>query len=380
MRPPAGDKAASSADPRKLGSPADAPRLRVLVADDSSFMRRLLCQALREQGFDVVGEAADGDEALALHERLRPDAMTLDLAMPGLDGIGVLRRLRTDRAAVPVVVVSAFSPLHGARAVDALAEGAFDLVAKPAVGEPFSAFAETLASKLEATAGMRGRGTSAAAPARDATRNPASVPAPAPPAPRTRRPATARTGATPADRVVVIATSTGGPRALAAMVPHLPSRLGSGGLVVQHMPEGFTASLAARLDRASGIGVREAVDGDRLDPGTLLIAPGGRHLRVEPDGRMRLTDTEPVGGLRPRADLTIEDVARHFGERVLLCVMTGMGADGLAGARVVRKNGGRVIAEAEETCTVYGMPRAVVEAGLVDEVLPLNELAEAIAS
>lgn len=341
-------------------APHSGARPRVLVADDSSFMRRLLTQALREQGFDVVGEAADGDEALALHERLRPDAMTLDLAMPGLDGIGVLRRLRADRAAVPVVVVSAFSPAHGARAVDALAEGAFDLVAKPAIGEPFADFAATLAGKLQAAAGMAEPATAGPAPA----------------APALPRPA-ARVGSA-ADRVVVIATSTGGPRALATLVPALPAALGSGGVIVQHMPEGFTHSLAARLDRAGAIGVREAADGDTLDPRTLLIAPGGKHLRLDPDGRLRLTDTEPVGGLRPRADLTIQDVAERFGRRVLLCVMTGMGADGLAGAKVVRRHGGRVIAEAEETCTVYGMPRAVVEAGLVDDVLALPDLAEAL--
>ncbi|HYF24983.1 MAG TPA: response regulator, partial [Baekduia sp.] len=143
---------------------AAGARPRVLVCDDSSFMRRLLTQALREQGFDVVGEAADGDEALKLHTELRPDAMTLDLAMPGLDGIGVLRRLRGDGAALPVVVVSAFSPLHGARAVDALAEGAFDLAAKPQIGEPFADFARTLGEKLRAAA---------------ASAKPAAAPAPA---------------------------------------------------------------------------------------------------------------------------------------------------------------------------------------------------------
>ncbi|WP_205696168.1 chemotaxis-specific protein-glutamate methyltransferase CheB [Conexibacter sp. SYSU D00693] len=344
---------------------------RILVCDDSSFMRRLLSQALRDQGFEVVGEAADGDEALALHRRLRPDAMTLDLAMPGLDGIGVLRALRSGNASVPVVVVSAFSPAHGARAVDALAEGAFDLVAKPAIGEPFDAFAKTLAGKLEAAAGST---RSAAAPRPSA--RPAAAPAAA--SVPARRPRIATASAK--DRVVVIATSTGGPRALAAVVPGLPGALGAGGLIVQHMPEGFTASLAARLDRAARIGVREAVDGDRLDPTQLLIAPGGKHLRLTDGDVLRLTETEPIGGLRPRADLTIADVAKRFKDRVVLCVMTGMGADGLAGARVVKEHGGRIIAEAEHTCTVYGMPRAVAEAGLVDEVLPLGELAEAIAS
>jgi two-component system chemotaxis response regulator CheB len=178
----------------------------------------------------------------------------------------------------------------------------------------------------------------------------------------------------------MIAVSTGGPRALATVVPSLPAELGLGGVIVQHMPEGFTTSLASRLDRASRLSVREARDGDQLDPTCLLVAPGGSHLRLDQDAVAFLSDSEPIGGLRPRADLTIEDAARLFGERLLLVVLTGMGSDGLVGARAVRAAGGRVVAEAEQTCTVYGMPRAVIEAGLTDEVAPLEEMAELIAA
>ncbi|HWT24793.1 MAG TPA: CheB methylesterase domain-containing protein, partial [Solirubrobacteraceae bacterium] len=152
-----------------------------------------------------------------------------------------------------------------------------------------------------------------------------------------------------------------------------------GGLLVQHMPPGFTASLAARLDAASALGVREARTADALDPSTLLVAPGGSHLRLGDDRRVRLSDDAPEGGLRPRADFTIRDAARLFGRRVLLVVLTGMGKDGLDGAAAVKRAGGRVLVEAESTCTVYGMPRAVAEAGLADRVLPLDELAAAIA-
>jgi two-component system chemotaxis response regulator CheB len=150
-------------------------------------------------------------------------------------------------------------------------------------------------------------------------------------------------------------------------------------LIVQHMPAGFTASLAQRLDRSSKLTVVEAGAGDVLRPDTLMLAPGGSHLRLGDDGVARLTDEAAVGGLRPRADLTIADAARVFGARLLLVVMTGMGKDGLKGAREVRARGGRILAQAESTCTVYGMPRAIVEAGLADDVLPLGELAEAIA-
>jgi two-component system chemotaxis response regulator CheB len=184
-------------------------------------------------------------------------------------------------------------------------------------------------------------------------------------------------------RVVLIATSTGGPRALAELLPGLPSPLGAGGMIVQHMPPGFTASLAQRLDRGAALNVVEAQGGETLRPDTLLLAPGGSHLRVAGDGtgaRVRLTDEAAVGSLRPRADLTIVDAAKIFGPRLLLVVMTGMGKDGLDGAQVVRRHGGRIFAEAESSCTVYGMPRAIVEADLADAIIPLHELAAAIAA
>jgi two-component system chemotaxis response regulator CheB len=358
-----------------LAAARTAKPSRILVADDSTFMRRLLTQALRDAGFEVVGEAADGDEALALYRDLRPDAMTLDLAMPGMDGIGVLRALRGERSSLPVVVVSAFSPAHGARAVDALAEGAFDLVAKPAFGEPLESFVSALREKVSAAAQSLAPAAPAASPeARAARVTPTPTTAGAPVARlRPRRSAPAAT-----KKVVLIATSTGGPRALAELLPKLPSPLGAGGMIVQHMPAGFTASLAQRLDRSSKLTVVEASGGEALRPDTLLLAPGGSHLRLADDGAARLSDEAAVGGLRPRADLTIADAARLFGDRLLLVVMTGMGKDGLEGAKEVRARGGRILAEAESTCTVYGMPRAIVEAGLADEVVPLPQLADAI--
>jgi two-component system, chemotaxis family, protein-glutamate methylesterase/glutaminase len=188
---------------------------------------------------------------------------------------------------------------------------------------------------------------------------------------------TARTGT---EKVVVIATSTGGPRALACLMPKLPVRLGAGTLIVQHMPPGFTNSLAARLDGTSALAVRESTGGEILDAQTALLAPGGQHLRLRADGRTTLSDEEAIGGLRPRADLLIEDAAKLFGERLLLVVMTGMGSDGLRGAREVRLRGGRIFVESQETCTVYGMPRAIAEAGLADETFALDVLPAAIAA
>lgn len=320
-------------------------------------MRQIVGGALSGAGMQVVGNAADGDQALALCERERPDALMLDLTMPGLDGIGVLRALRqAGRPRMPVIVVSSFSPTQGARAVDALAEGAFDLLAKPKLGESLDSFAAALVAKVTAAVAAAGERGTATTP-RQAY----------------------HPGRVQGAKAVLIATSTGGPKALAQMLPQLPAPLGIGTLIVQHMPAGFTRSLAARLDGSSKLTVREAQGDEILDPRVALLAPGGRHLRVSADGRTTLSDEPEIGSLRPRADLMIADAAKVFGAHTLLVVMTGMGNDGLEGARAVKERGGRVIVEAQSTCTVYGMPRSIEEAKLADAVLPLNELARAIA-
>jgi two-component system chemotaxis response regulator CheB len=365
------------------------PKPRVVVADDSALMRRIVTNVLTKGGIDVIGAAKDGDEALALCEREKPDAMTLDLAMPGLGGIDVLKALRQRGGpAIPVVVVSAFSPAHGAYAVDALAEGAFELVPKPAGQAEVNAFEQNLLTKIIVATKTRRLGghLRSARPSRNGNGNGALAAAgacaevgPAATNGHVRLPRV-RPVRTATSRALVIATSTGGPRALAEVVPGLPSPLGLGTLIVQHMPAGFTASLAARLDRSSPLSVREAQGGESLAPDVALIAPGGRHLRLTPTGQTALSDEAPLGGLRPRADLLIEDAAAKWGDRLTLVVLTGMGNDGLRGAREVRRHGGRILVEAEQTCTVYGMPRAVVEAGLADEVLPLDQMAAAITA
>jgi two-component system chemotaxis response regulator CheB len=331
-------------------------------------MRRLLRQALTAAGLEVVGEAADGDEALALCHTHRPDVLTLDLAMPGRDGIGVLEALRSTDLPTVVLVVSAFSPAHGARAVDALAEGAFDLAVKPRIGSSPGDFLTEIGIKARSAAAAARR-PRPAVPA--AAASPALVSAKA-----AGRPATSGRS-----RLVVIACSTGGPRALGELLPRLPSPLGAGTLVVQHMPPGFTSALAARLDKASALHVREAATGDVVAGDKVLLAPGGSHMHVLAGGRIQLSpDEDAIGGLRPRADVTIVDAVRHFGRRLLLVVLTGMGKDGLDGAREVKRAGGRILVEAESTCTVYGMPRALSEANLADAELALHELPRAIAA
>jgi two-component system chemotaxis response regulator CheB len=335
-----------------------AARTRVVIADDSGLMRGLLKSALGRSGVEVVGVAGDGDEAIECCERLAPDVLSLDLAMPGRDGVGVLRELRARNLRIPVVVVSAFAPQNGARAVDALAEGAFDLVAKPRSREQLDPFVADLTERvlLAHAEGGRLRVSPALAGAGYTSQH-------SPPG---------------AHRVVLIACSTGGPRALAQLLPKLPPRLGDGTLIVQHMPPGFTAPLAARLDRVSGLTVSEATDDDRIEPSRALLAPGGRHMRVDHSGRIYLSEEPAIGGLRPCADVTISDAVEAWGERLLLVVLTGMGSDGLIGAAAVREAGGRVLVEAESSCVVHGMPRAVAAAGLADAELDLSAMPEAI--
>jgi two-component system chemotaxis response regulator CheB len=244
-----------------------------------------------------------------------------------------------------------------------------DLVAKPAMGESMADFTAELSKKVgdAAVAGkLRLRRPRVAPARRVATRPPV-------------RPAAATAARPGTKKFVVIASSTGGPKALGELIPKLPAPLGTGSLIVQHMPPGFTASLAARLDGMSRLTVKEAAGHEAMDPRHMYLAPGGSHLRMGEDRKIRLSDEAPMGGLRPRADLTIADAAKLYGNQLVLVVLTGMGKDGLDGARAVKKAGGRILVEAESTCVVYGMPRAVAEAGLADEILPLHELPAAIA-
>lgn len=337
---------------------------RVVVADDSAFMRRLISDVLTRAGIEVVAEVANGREAIEACRLHEPDVLSLDLAMPEVDGIEVLRKLRTMKD-LRIVVVSSFSEEGGVRAVDALAQGAFELVPKTSSGGKLQDFLDDLLLKVEA----------AIHDTRSRPREPLAVPVP-PPAPPVPRKRLKRDGSR-SGRIVVIAASTGGPRALTTVVKQLPEKLGQGLLIVQHMPSGFTQSLATRLDSYCGLDISEAGSGEKIKPTHGYVAQGGKHLRVRRH-RVELSDEAPIGGLRPCADVTIADVVTEFGGDVVLAVLTGMGRDASKGARLVHDAGGVVIAEHEDTTTVYGMPRAVVEAGLADAVLPIEEIGAAI--
>jgi two-component system chemotaxis response regulator CheB len=352
-------------------------QIRVLVVDDSAFMRHAVGRLIAESGdCTVVGSAANGEEGLRLARELRPDVITLDVEMPVLDGPGMLRRLMADLP-TRVVMLSSLTTEGAAVTLDALEAGAIDFVAKPggSLSIDVGRVGADLVAKIRAAAGMSEAAFLAhrSRVARRAAMRPVAA-APAAPV------RVLRAGAIASRRLVVIASSTGGPSALNAVVPHLPANLAAGVLIVQHMPPGFTASLAGRLDAAGHIPCHEAAANDLITDGESLLAPGDFHMISSISGRIQLSSLPPVNGVRPAADVTLQAVAPVWRDRMLAVILTGMGVDGRDGCRSVKAHGGAVIAQDRETAAVWGMPGSVVEAGLHDRVLPLDRIADAITA
>lgn len=339
-----------------------SPLIRVLLADDSAFMRHFLKSLLEVEGdIRVVGAARDGEEALEAVEQLDPDVVTLDVEMPRLDGLACLTAIM-EKHPLPVVMVSSHT-LPGARTtVEALARGAVDFVPKPGPELDRSAvhgFAALLREKVRQAATVdRAR---LASLFRSAAGSPRRLPRSEPVSPGL-------------SRVLVIGASTGGPGALHRLLPELGPSPGCGILVVQHMLEGFTRALAEHLDRVCPFPVAEAREGAELRDGLCFVAPGGVHLLVDPSGCLSLDRSPPRHGVRPAVDVTLESAA-EFGPSAWGVILTGMGYDGVEGARKVKERGGIIVAEDASTAVVWGMPRAVTEAGLADYVLPLPQIA-----
>jgi two-component system chemotaxis response regulator CheB len=341
-------------------------RLTVVIAEDSALYRQMLLNILqRIPGVEVVGTAVDGLEAVEKVVELRPDVLTLDVQMPRLDGLGVLRHLRARGSGTRVIMVSSLTAEGAPTTVEALMEGAFDVVEKPVGLDPHLArgsIHEALLEKLSALVDARH----------------ASPVVGGAPAAR----ASGRIGRQ-AIAAVAIGTSTGGPQALRDVIPRLPANLPVPLFVVQHMPAGFTASLAVRLNEIAPARVVEASQGMVTAAGCVHVAAGGQHLTVEHrgNGNFCRLDAGPMRlGCRPSFDALLESLVPVYGGKLLAVVLTGMGQDGLAGCRVVKAAGGRVIAQAAAGCAVYGMPKAVVEAGLADAVVPLEGIAAIVTA
>lgn len=343
-------------------------RIRVLVVDDSALMRKLIPQILaRDSTIEVVGTAMDGAFGLKKIEELKPDVVTLDLEMPRMDGMETLRQIMRKHR-MPVIIVSALTTDGASATFKALALGALDFIAKPrdAVSAHMDEIAEDLIAKIKVAA-------------RTGTKNAAvhRVPEqfrPSKPVVRERR---------PPNKVIAIGVSTGGPNALQYLLSQLPGDFPGSILVVQHMPEGFTEMFARRLNESCAIDVKEAQSGDLLIAGRALICPGDRHMKAR---RMPLAETvvlsdeARVNGHRPSVDVLFRSVASEFGSKTVAVLMTGMGEDGAAGMGLIKEAGGLTIAQTEESCVVFGMPKAAIERGHAMRIVPLEMLAITLAN
>lgn len=337
--------------------------IRTLVVDDSAFVRKVVREMLsRSPYIEVVGAARDGREALEMVEQCQPDVVTCDLMMPRLDGVGFVRE-QMARRPLPILILTATSQ-DAEGALDAMEAGAVDFMQKPTAlaTDELLEIREQLVEKVKAAS--RAPVTKLLLP-RPATNGVAPFPA---------RPLKVD--------VVVIGISTGGPQALRFLLPQLPADLPVPVAVVLHMPVGYTRMFAEKLNELSHLTVREAAEGSVLEPGQVLLARAGRHLtlrRAATGHVLAQLSTQPTDKPhRPAADILFQSAAELFGPRVLAVVMTGMGDDGKQGAAWVKAQGGTVLTEAEESCVIYGMPRSVVEAGLSDQAVPLERMAQAI--
>ncbi|RME86170.1 MAG: chemotaxis response regulator protein-glutamate methylesterase [Caldilineae bacterium] len=338
-------------------------KLQVLVVDDSALMRRLIGELLEsDPGIEVVGTARDGMEAVEKVLELRPDVVTMDVEMPRMNGLDALSQIM-QRFPVPVVMLTGLTEAEVA--LEAMERGAVDFVLKPSgtISMDLHEIRDELVHKVKLARLANLRKLSSPV-----------LPAPSVPSYGRRRVRSKH----PA---VVIGASTGGPRAVESVLAALPGDLPAPVLIVQHMPPGFTRSFAQRLDQRSALAVKEAEGGEALEPGNAFVAPGDFHLRVQAAGsagRVKLEQSPPVNGVRPAVDVTMKDVAEVYGRGAVGVVLTGMGADGAQGAQHIRAAGGIVIAQDQESCVVFGMPRAVIRAGAADRVLPLEDIPAAI--
>lgn len=335
-------------------------KIKVLIADDSPFIRQLFLDFFQnDPSFQVIGKARNGQQVLDFIEKQKPDVITLDHQMPVMSGLEALKIIM-EKNPLPVIMVSGHTHKGTQLTLDALELGAFDFVTKPEVKNPQQLYniRDELLKKAKAAA-----------------RQFRPKPKPEPEAvqvtssllpswqPFTTRP-----------KLIIIGTSSGGPRALQQIIPAFSLPESTSMIIVQHMPGGFTTSLAQRLDKDASFPVREAHNGDGIVPGRALVAPGDFHLIVDDDHSVILNKKPHLWGVRPAVDHTLKSAASIYKENLIGIILTGMGRDGSEGMVEVKKYGGRTLVEDETTCTVFGMPRAVIQAAAADVVLPLPEI------
>jgi len=352
-------------------------KIRVLVVDDSTFMRKVLETIFNgDEQLQVIGQAKDGREAVALADSLKPDVITMDINMPHVDGLQATAEIMTTNPR-PIVIVSSESREGAASTLRALELGAIEFVAKPSSGIDLdmNSIKDDLVRKVRMAAKVRVVRTASRVAATVQNKNGNSASAPAPIA---VRPAPT-SGLDQRFPVVVLAASTGGPATVMRLAPGFTRDFPAAIILVQHMPAAFTTQYAAQLAEFTGIRVKEAEANESIQPGTFYICPGGQHLRVTPTGRMLLDgNTGRINGYLPNIDVTMETVAAYAGALGIGVVLTGMGNDGASGAKAIKAAGGFVLAQDEATSVIFGMPAETIKAGAVDQVLGIDDIYAAI--
>lgn len=327
-------------------------KIRVLVVDDSALMRRIISDMInQEEDMEVVSVARNGEELLQKIQVLKPDVVTLDVEMPKMNGVEALGELKKRSLKTPVIMLSSITT-EGARiTMECLDLGAFDFISKPSgsISLDINKVKDELIQKIKSSY---------------KNKNKVEV------KPRT----IVRKSLEGSLEAIVIGASTGGPKALTTVITNLPEHLGIPILVVQHMPIGFTKAFAERLNNNSKIQVVEAQDGMRIEKDIVYIAQGGSHMEVSLDKKIRLTKDPSIWGVRPAVDKLFISAAKLYQNKLMSIVLTGMGKDGANGSIEVKKHGGFTVSEDESTCTIYGMPKAAFETGIIDEVLPLGQV------
>jgi two-component system chemotaxis response regulator CheB len=348
------------------------PPIRVLVVDDSVVIRKVLTDSLAaDPSVQIAGTASDGRLALARIAQLKPDLITLDVEMPNMSGLEAIKEIRKDHPHLPIIMFSTLTERGATTTLDALALGATDYVTKPSntgsLDVTMEKIRRELLPKIKALCGRR---------LEQKALDPAQRPPVPPPSP-----SPSRSGPVAPVEVLAIGTSTGGPNALAAMLPGIPKDFPVPVVIVQHMPPLFTRLLAERLDKTTQIRIYEGEPGKKLEPGKAFIAPGDHHMVLERRAggiHLALNQDPPENSCRPAVDVLFRSVAATYGANTLAVVMTGMGADGAIGAQAIRERGGRVFIQDEATSVVWGMPGAVHAAGCADSTFPLPAIAKEI--
>lgn len=349
-------------------------KIKVLVVDDSAFMRKMISDIINSSPeLEVIAKARNGKDAISKTKDLQPDVITMDIEMPEMDGLTALKNIMKETP-VPVIMLSSLTSQGAEQTLRALQLGAVDFITKPSgqISLDIEQVSDDIIKKVKAVAGTK----------RNVINLYSSTEIPIP---RKSIPVKTINSDEVLNQLVLIGTSTGGPKALHQVIPRLPARIDAAFLVVQHMPPGFTRSLAERLDSLSEVRVKEAEDGEKVLPGYVYIAPGDYHMMLNVQGTnkakqlyIHLDKSAPRGGLRPAVDVLLESAAEKSWFPMLCVIMTGMGSDGAAGIRKLRERGARIIAEDPSTCIIYGMPKAAIETGMVDKIVPLPDISEEI--